>query len=118
VLDGGPHHLLEKDNIEGERVADYKVTRLSAVSCAKTAEPIEMPFGLWTRMGPRKHALGGVHTDTTWRMPLNRSCGAAVRLVVKITLTNCYCLPDDNVNNFTVVRMTITGGKEERPAVS
>jgi len=30
----------------------------SAVSCAKTAktaEQIEMPFGLWTRVGPRKH---------------------------------------------------------------
>jgi len=23
--------------------------------CAKTAEPIEMPFGLWTQVGPRKH---------------------------------------------------------------
>jgi len=22
---------------------------------AKTAEPIEMPFGFWTRIGPRKH---------------------------------------------------------------
>ena len=28
--------------------------------CAKTAEPIEMPFGLWTWMGPRNHALDGV----------------------------------------------------------
>ena len=60
VLDGGPHHLLEKDNIEGERVADYKVTRLSAVSCAKTAEPIEMPFGLWTLVGSRNHVSDGV----------------------------------------------------------
>ena len=31
----------------------------SAVSCAKTAEPIEMRFRLWTRMGPRKHVLDG-----------------------------------------------------------
>jgi len=29
------------------------------VSCAKIAEPIEMPFGLWTRMGLRKHVLDG-----------------------------------------------------------
>jgi len=28
------------------------------VSPAKTAEPIEMPFGLWARVGPRKHVLG------------------------------------------------------------
>jgi len=28
------------------------------------AKPIEMPFGLWTRVGPRKHVLhGGAH----WR---------------------------------------------------
>jgi len=25
--------------------------RHSAVSCAKMAEPIEMPFGLWTQVG-------------------------------------------------------------------
>jgi len=29
------------------------------VICAKTAEPIEMPFGLWARMGPRNHVLDG-----------------------------------------------------------
>ena len=29
------------------------------VSCAKTAEPIEMPFGLWAWMGPRNHVLDG-----------------------------------------------------------
>jgi len=28
-------------------------------SRAKTAEPIEMPFGLWARMGRRNHALDG-----------------------------------------------------------
>jgi len=26
----------------------------TAMSCAKMAEPIEMPFGLWTLVGPRK----------------------------------------------------------------
>jgi len=29
------------------------------VSCAKTAEPIEMPFGLRIRVGPRNHVLNG-----------------------------------------------------------
>jgi len=24
------------------------------------AEPIEVPFGMWTRMGPRNYVLGGV----------------------------------------------------------
>jgi len=27
---------------------------------AKTAEPIEMPFGKWTRVGPRKHIFDEV----------------------------------------------------------
>ena len=34
------------------------------MSCAKTAEPIEMPFGLWTRMGQRKNVL---HGSAHWR---------------------------------------------------
>ena len=34
----------------------------TAVSCSKMAEPIEMPFLLWTRVGQRKHALhDGAH---------------------------------------------------------
>ena len=34
------------------------------MSHAKTAEPIEMQFGLWTRIDPRKHVLdGGAHWD-------------------------------------------------------
>jgi len=45
------------------------VTVVTIVSPAKTAEPIEMPFGMWTRVGPRKYVLekwgswGGAH----WR---------------------------------------------------
>jgi len=27
------------------------------MSPAKTAEPIETPFGLWTQVGPRNHVL-------------------------------------------------------------
>jgi len=33
---------------------------VTVVSPAKTAEPIDMPFELWTRAGPRSHALDGV----------------------------------------------------------
>jgi len=29
------------------------------VSYAETAEPIDLLFGLWTRMGPRYHVLDG-----------------------------------------------------------
>ena len=33
---------------------------VTLVSPAKTDEPIEMPFGLRTRVGPRNHVLDGV----------------------------------------------------------
>ena len=32
---------------------------VASVSCATTAEPIEMAFGVWTRVGPNNRALGG-----------------------------------------------------------
>jgi len=40
--------------------ARCEVQERSAVSCTKTAALIETPFGLWARMGPRKHVLHGV----------------------------------------------------------
>jgi len=51
--------------------------------CAKMAEPIEIPYGLWTWMGPRKHVLGGLHTGATWRILLNRPCALAMWPFVK-----------------------------------
>ena len=46
------------------------------VSPAKTAEPIEMSFGLWTRMGPRNHVLDG-DPDSWWKGVILREEGAA-----------------------------------------
>jgi len=34
------------------------------VNRAKTAEPIKIPFGMWTRIGPRNHILDGVPIPT------------------------------------------------------
>jgi len=36
---------------------------VTIVSPAKMAEPIEMPFGMWTRVGARKRVLDGMHID-------------------------------------------------------
>jgi len=58
--------------VEREGAAHCKVCGLLDVSCSKTAEPIEMLFGVWTRMGPRKHVLDGVHISATWQIRLNR----------------------------------------------
>jgi len=74
---------------------------VTLVSPAKTAAPIEIPFGLWARMGRRNHVLDGgaegrchgnhfwlsiygMHVGATWRMRLNRPCAAAMRPYVKL----------------------------------
>ena len=54
----------------------------------KTAEPIEMPFGMWTQMGPRKHVLDEVHIGGTWRIRFNRPCAAAMRPFCRMTLSS------------------------------
>ena len=45
-----------------KRVVHCKVQGRSVVSCAKTAELIKMPFGLWTLVCHRNHELDGVQT--------------------------------------------------------
>jgi len=62
ALDWGPESRspMGMGNIEGKGRTIVKY-RHSAVTCAKTAEPIVMPFGLWARQtGPRNHELDGV----------------------------------------------------------
>jgi len=48
-----------RGSFKGERAAHCKVYGHSAVSCAEMAEPIEMLFGLWTQVDPRKQLLHG-----------------------------------------------------------
>jgi len=69
------------------RPSNVACRSITVKSPAKTTEPIEMPFGLWTWVGPRKQVLGGVYTGETWRIPLNRSCAAAMRRHCQITVT-------------------------------
>jgi len=38
----------------------WSVRLITFVNPAKTAESIEMPFGVWTRVGPRNRVLDGV----------------------------------------------------------
>jgi len=63
------------------------------VSCAKrAAEPIDLPFGLWTRVGRRIHKFNGIrqvapvsliegHVDATWRIRLNHPFTVAMQLL-------------------------------------
>jgi len=60
----------------------------TAISCAKTAAPTEMPFGLWIWVGRRKHVLYRgilVHLVITTELSM---CGSDVALC-QITLTTC-----------------------------
>jgi len=60
------------------------------VSCAKTAEPIEMLFGEQTHVGPVNHALDGIRMGATWRIQLNYPCSAAMRAIATIYVPTCY----------------------------
>jgi len=60
------------------------------MSCAKVVEPVKMPFWLWTRVGPVKHAL---YRGAYWRQTANATepsmCGDAtflLKFIVKIYL--------------------------------
>jgi len=46
----------------GGQANHFKVLGHSAVICANTTEPIEVPFGLWARMRQRHQVLDGVQT--------------------------------------------------------
>jgi len=56
---GGPDLPWEWE-IVVDRGTNCKVLALSAVSCAKTAKPIHLPFRLWTRVGRRMHMLNRI----------------------------------------------------------
>jgi len=65
---------MERGNF-GEKRAPIVKYRLSAVSCAKTAEPIDLPFGLWTHVSRRKHKFNCIRQVA----PTNRPSAAAMR---------------------------------------
>jgi len=58
LLDGGPDPPLQRGNFRGGRTIHCKVCGgHSVMSSALTAEPIEMPFGMWTWVGPRNRVF-------------------------------------------------------------
>jgi len=65
-LDGGPDPYGNGQFWVKERGAHCKVglQEFSVVNCAKTAEPIEMPFGILSRMDLRNYVLDGVEIPT------------------------------------------------------
>jgi len=49
VLDRGPDIPIGRGNYGGKNPLSVK--GVSAVSCARTAQPIDLPFGSWARVG-------------------------------------------------------------------
>ena len=95
VLDQGPLFPWDVAILMGKGASHCKVQRHSAVICAKTAEPIDVPFGLWTRIGRKKYKFNrirqvalcarmGWHSDTTWRIRLDSPSAAAMQLYVNL----------------------------------
>jgi len=82
-----------------ERGAHCKV---SSVSCAKTAELIDLPFRLWTPVGRKKNKFNRIcqvasmcpHGRAHWRHLVNLvelSICSSDAVFGQITLTTCYC---------------------------
>jgi len=75
VLDGSPDSPTGNGNFEGKWGGPFQSKGLSAVSCAKVAEPIEMQFGMRSPVGPRKHVLnGGTHRHNVANMTQPSMC--------------------------------------------
>jgi len=81
--------------------------RHSAVSCAKTADPIDLPFGLWTRVGRRNDKFSHIsqvapmrpHERVHWRVLAHTieppvCCRDAA--LCQITLTTCSSFSASN----------------------
>jgi len=74
------------------------------VICAKTAEPIEMLFGLWARMGRRNHVLDG-------GPQVLRDFAMATNFVAKIAI-KWLCVND---GTYAIGYAGIAGGLSGRP---
>ena len=64
----GSDPLCEGAILRGKGAIHCKVYGVSAVTCAKTAEPIKMSFVVWTQLDQRKHVLNGLHIGATWQI--------------------------------------------------
>ena len=61
----GVHIPMRRGNFEGEGASHCEVQGHSAVICARTVEPIEMPFGWWLVWAQEIVLHGGL--DPPWK---------------------------------------------------
>jgi len=57
VLNEGADPPWEAAILRGGTAVRCKVWGWAAMSCTKIAESIEMPFGIWTLVGPTEHVI-------------------------------------------------------------
>jgi len=91
VLDRGPDPACERSILRGKGEPIVKYRDLCHALC-KTAELMEIPFGMCTRVGPRKYVLDGSHVVATWRIQLNHPCAMEMWPFRQVTLTTCFGL--------------------------
>jgi len=58
-IEWGPDHSVGKGKFEGDRVAHFKVRGVLTWAVQKTAELIQMPFGILSQVSPENHVLRG-----------------------------------------------------------
>jgi len=92
-----PHGKAEGASLRGKGHArPGHARRHSAMSCATVAEMIQMPFALWTQVGPRKHVL---HRGVHWRHlentiePSMFSCPSKTAEPIKMPFVAHHTLP-------------------------
>ena len=73
----------------------------------KTAEPIEMPFGVWTRVGPRNHVLSG-GPDPPKEGAIFWGSGGYDASFRQYSLTACYStIIDHNMININCILLLL-----------
>jgi len=73
------------------------------------AEPIEMPFGLWTCVGQGSMCYMEVQIGAIWRIRLNCPSAAAMRPFCQITVTAYYYYTMKVKNGFSWLQVLFQG---------
>jgi len=96
VLHWGPDSHMRKGNFGGKESPIVKYRDfLPYVSCAETAEPIDLPFVLWSRVGRSEGGTSSIarwrqcthmggYIGAIWRVRLNLPSAAAMRSYITL----------------------------------
>jgi len=96
VLEGGWAILRRGTGRPSAKCADFAVSR------AKIAEPIQMLFGMWIPVHPRKHVLNGCTLSHLANTIEPSICGSDEAFCHN-TLTTCYHFNDSEATDISVM---------------